>query len=131
MSLMAGSYPYGDAPVNCRPRIGLAWGPALTQASNSLSFDRHRCLDTLRTAIATAFFCPTGRWSGGTSKRASMTLDILAEGVAAFRIEVLGMRIHPGDRAFAVSGCARSWRTCGFTTAATRSRPGRWRLAKG
>ena len=40
--------------------------------------------------------------SAAACERASKTLDVLAKGFSAFRIEVCGMCIHPGNRALAV-----------------------------
>ena len=50
--------------------------------------------------------------SGGTNGRTpvslsvsgtlSQTLDVFSKGLAAFRVEVFGMRIHPGNRALAI-----------------------------
>ena len=40
--------------------------------------------------------------SAGASERASKTIDVLAKGFGAFRFEVRGMCIHPGNPALAV-----------------------------
>ena len=60
ISLMAGSYPDGAAPVNGRPRLGFPSGPAYAPASHPSGLDRTLCPAAFHTATATAFLRPAG-----------------------------------------------------------------------